>query len=322
MRSTSVTASKAEVAPGCPTGAWGGDAERKQASIATLRAGLAARPKVLCVVDLFLAPPGSDDFSNVYCAGYGTQDPAELEERSGVPAWVLQLISGVLQACQYRGPDGLQLVASAVDVPQAALEAIPVGADPQSIARRHTVLMLDQCAALRDNTGRSLAPEQQTLVREVRALHAAGSDDGAAFRALRRRATTSADTANEGIEAIVLEFVASVAWPVNGLSAELPAIVSRAHHELRERLAPERPTPEELAALDALSAVQKALYDRQAAEPAIVASALHEQFFATPEYRRVNSPEFQARLEHYMRVGAESYAPLALGMLLEALRSA
>ena len=321
MRSTSVTASKAEVAPGCPTGAWGGDAERKQASIATLRAGLAARPKVLCVVDLFLAPPGSDDFSNVYCAGYGTQDPAELEERSGVPAWVLQLISGVLQACQYRGPDGLQLVASAVDVPQAALEAIPVGADPQSIARRHTVLMLDQCAALRDNTGRSLAPEQQALVREVRALHAAGSDDAAAFRASRRRVVAAADAAKEGIESNVLEFFASVAWPLAGLLAELPAIVSRAHDGMRASLAPERPTAEELAAFDAVNSLAKALRERKEVEPDLDANVLQEQFFASPEYLKVNSSEFKARLDRYSRVSAEAYAPLALGMLFEALRA-
>ena len=310
------------MAPHRPTGAWGGDTKRKQASIEALRAGLAVRPKVLCVVDLFLAPPDSDDFSNLYCAGYGTQDAAELEERSGLPAWVLQLVSGVLETCQYLRPDGPQLVAAAVDVPQAALEAIPVGADPQLIARRHTVLMLDLCAALRDNGGRGLAPEQQALVRDVAALHAAGSDDAAAFRALRRRATTSADTANEGIEAIVLEFVASVAWPVTGMSAELPAIVSRAHHELRERLAPERPTPEELAALDAVNSLGKALRERMAAMPDLDANAIQEQFSSSPEYLKVNSPEFQAQLVHYSRISAEAYAPLALGVLFEALRSA
>ena len=309
------------MAPGSPAVAWGGNAEWKQASIKALQAGLAARPKVTCLADLFLGPPETDEYGSVYCAAYGTADPRELEARSGLPVWVLQLVAGVLSACQLWVAGRPQLVALAADMPQAALEAIPVGADFQSIARRHTVLMLDWCATLRDSSGRGLSAEQQGLVREVGALHAAGCDDAAAFRALRRRVMAAADAAHDGIESIVLRFVECVAWPTTGQVAELPEIVSRAHHGLRECLAPERPTPEELAALDALSAVQKAFYDRQAAEPAIDASALREQLFATPEYRRVNSPEFQSRLEHYMRVEVESYAPLALGMLLEALRS-
>ena len=288
MRSTSATVSEAVLAAGSPAVAWGGNAEWKKASIKALQAGLAARPKVTCIVDLFLGSPETDEYGSLYCSAYGTADPRELEARSGLPVWVLQLVSGVLSVCQIWVAGRPQLIASAADMPRAALEAIPVGADLQSIARRYSVLMLDWCAALRDSGGCGLSAEQQSLVREVRALHAADCNDAAAFRALRRRVMAATDAAHDGINSIVLRFVESVAWPTAGQLAELPEIVSRAHHGLRECLAPERPSPEMLA---------------------------------TPESKSVNSPEFQSRLEHYMRVEVESYAPLALGMLLEALRS-
>lgn len=302
--------------------AWGGDAERKQAAIGALRTGLAARPNVLYGVDLFLAAPESGGFSNVYCAAYGTADPGELEDRSGLPVWVLQLVSGVLEACVFSGAAGRQLVESAADVPLTALEAIPVGADLQSIMRRHIILMFDRCVELRDNDCRVLAPEQQTLVQEVRALHAAGSDNAAAFRALRRRVVAANDAANDSVQTIVLEFAESVAWPMAGLFAELPMIVNKVHLELCAKLAPERPTAEELAAVAAMWSAYQAIRDRQQAESGIDEGAVQERWRATPEYLKVNAPEFQARLHHYSRASVEAYSPLALGILFEALRSA
>lgn len=322
MRLTSATASEAVVAPGCRSGAWGGDAGLKQASIDALRAGLAGHPKVFYGVDLFLAPPGKDYFSAVYCAAYGTSDPAELEARSGLPVWVLKLVSGATQACEFYGVDGSQLAEPAVDLPRAALEAIPVGADLEAIARRHTIMMLDGCATLQDGAGSGLLPEQQALVRELSALHAADCGDAGAFRALRRRATSAADAANAGVAATVLTFVESVAWPIAGLSAELPVIVNNAHLELRTHLAPQRATDEELAAIDAMRAAYEAIRGRQETEPGLDANAVHERWVATPEYMKVNAPEFQSRLRHYGRVAAETYAPFAVGLLLEAFGKA
>ena len=249
-------------------------------------------------------------------------DAAELEARSGLPAWVLQLVSGVLETCQYLRPDGPQLVAAAVDAPQAALEAIPVGADLEAIARRHTIMMLDGCATLQDGAGSGLLPEQQALVRELSALHAADCGDAGAFRALRRRATSAADAANAGVAVTVLTFVESVAWPIAGLSAELPVIVNNAHLELRTHLAPQRATDEELAAIDAMRAAYEAIRGRQETEPGLDANAVHERWVATPEYMKVNAPEFQSRLRHYGRVAAEAYAPFAVGLLLEAFGKA
>ena len=268
-------------------GAWGGDPARKQASIAAARAALAAGPEVFCSAALL---PG-----NVYGVAYGTVDPAELDARAGVPAGTLLLAAAALGSCQYYGPvsgddvPAYRMAAGTEGAPIAVLEAIRVGTDPLGLARCYVVDLLGRLATLAGPAGQALTPDQQEMVRRLAALHECDGTDPAAFRAFRRAATSTTDAATGFLATEILKFVESVGWPLAGLTMELPIFVARLHVVLRDCLAPERPSAEEQATLDALDAL----------------------YAATNE-----------RLRHYERIAAEAYAPFAVDLLTGAFRRA
>ena len=309
------------------SGAWGGDPARKKASIAAARAALDAGQIVVCAPRLFLAGEHRD-WSNVYCAAYRTTDPVELEARAGLPVSTLMLASAALSSCDYYvlADDGMRrwkrLAENALEAPIAALEAIPVGADTPSLARCYVMDLLGRLERLRDLDGRGLTPEQRALPRRLATLHSEGSADPVAFRALRRTATAATDEAATEIEKAVLAFVESLAWPLGGLTAELPDILERGHQGLRAALAPERPTPVESAQLKAVDAMFDALDERRRAEPGFDTEPEVARIQATPEFLAVIDLAFQVRLEHYDHLAAEAYAPFAIDLLLSALRKA
>ena len=308
------------------TGAWGGDPARKQASIAAARAALAAGPVVMCNPTLRLAEPGqADDVSNVYCAAYGTADPAELEARSGLPVGTLMLASAALRGCEHWSRVGVgvpRLVGGTGEAPIAALEAIRAGADPVALARKYVVDLLRQIEAIRDRDGQGLTQDHRALVSHLATLHEEGCTDPATFRALRRTATAATDAAAGDLEGAVLRFAESVAWPLAGLVGELPEFAMRVHVELRSHLAPERPSPAERATLEAVSALYRAVYERQGADPKLDFNAEVARIEATPEFAAANDAAFQAQLERYDLVAAESYAPFAANLLIGAFRKA
>ena len=312
-----------------PSGAWGSDASRKQASIAIARSALAARPDVFCVPTLRLGAAGqAGDPSNVYCAAYGTADPSELEARSGLKASTLMLASAALSACVRWDPAGEdmprvpRLVAAAIEAPLDALEAIPVGADPLALARHYVVDLLGQLADRRDHRGQGLTAEQQSLVRQLAMLHEEGCVDPAKFRALRRAATAATDAATGDVATKVLGFVESVAWPLAGMVEELPELVSRLHLDLRYRLFVERLSPLERATLDALSDLYRAVSDRERVDPTFDARAERERIETTPEFAAANEPALLARLERLDLDATEAYAPFAVDLLIGAFRKA
>ena len=309
--------------------AWGGDPARKQASIAAARAALAARPVVTCSPALNLAEVGADrNWSNVYCAAYGTADPADLEAQAGLPVSVLLLASAALCGCQFMARTGVgdqrmpELVGGAKEAPIAALEAIRAGADPLALIRNYVVDLLRQMAGLHDCEGRGLTPEQQALVRQLATLHDESCTDRATFRALRRTAMAATDTATGDLEGTVLRFVESVAWPLAGLSTELIGSVMFLHIELRSPLAPEQLSPAERATGDALSALYLAAGQRLREDPAVDAKAEYAKIETTPEFAAVKDPAFQDRLERLALVEAEAYAPFAGDLLIGAFRKA
>lgn len=310
-----------------PSGAWGGDSARKQASIAAARAALAAGPVVVCAPRLFLADENRD-WGNVYCVAYRTTDPAELEARAGLPVSTLMLVSAALSSCDYYvlADDGMgrrkRLADNALEAPIAALEAIPVGADTLALGRSYVIELLARLERLRDLDGRGLTPEQRALPRRLATLHSEGSADPVAFRVLRRTATAATDASTAEIEAAIMAFVESLAWPLAGLTAELPEILSLGHQGLRACLAPERPTPAETAQMTAVDAMFHAMGERFETEHGFDIDAEIAIIEATPEYLAVNHPAFKVRLEHYDMVAAEAYAPFAIDLLLGAFRTA
>ena len=301
-------------------GAWGGDPARKQTSIATARAALAAGPEVCC--SAVISPV------NVYCAAYGTVDPAELEARAGVPAGTLLLAAAALGSCQYYGPvsgddvPAYRMAAGTEGAPIAVLEAIRVGADPLALARCYVVDLLVRLATLVGPAGQVLTPDQQALVRRLAALHESDGTDPAAFRAFRRAATSTTDAATGYLATGILKFVESVGWPLAGLTMELPIFVARLHGVLCDRLAPERPSAEEQATLDALDAVYAATNERLAADPTLDVETEQAKDRATPEYAAAHEPALHERLRHYGRLAAEAYAPFAVDLLIGAFRRA
>jgi len=314
---------------GRSSAAWGDDASIKAASIAVARSALAAGPPVIFVPMLRLAESGrAGDASNVYCAGYGTADAARLEARAGLPAWLLMTICGALAACEYWTRDAetgivtRRVAPAAESAPLDALEAIPVGADPVAVARSYLAELLGRFAGPHSDFGDGLNAKQQALVGEIASLHRAERVPPADFRTLRRAAVAMSDRATGDFERAFLEFVASVSWPAASLAAELPGLAGRLNLSLRSTLSPERPTADERAVLEALSALYQEAYDRKENEPGADIHRLLENVRLTPEYARAHAPEFQVRLGHYDRVAAEFYAPLAVGLLLEALRKA
>lgn len=310
-----------------PYGAWDGDPARKQASIAAARAAIAAGPAVVCAPRLSI-PDEHRDWGNVYCTAYRTTDPAELEARAGLPVSSLMLASAALSGCDYYelADDGMRrrkrLAENALEAPIAALEAIPVGADTFALGRSYVLELLGRLERLRDLDGRGLTPEQRALPRRLATLHGEGSADPFAFRALRRTTTAATDAAATEIETAVLAFVESLAWPLAGLTDELPDIVQRGHQGLRAALAPQRPTPVEAAQLKAVETMFDALDERRRAEPGLDTEPEVARIQATPEFRAVIDLAFQVRLEHYDHLAAEAHAPFAIDLLLGAFRKA
>lgn len=310
-------------------GAWGGDPLRKRTSIAAARKALESGPVVMCSPPLRLGAAGqANDPSNIYCAAYGTDDPAELEARAGVPTSTLMLVSATLGHCEYWAPTGEgdqrapRMAAGLEGAPIDALEAIRAGADPTSLERCYVVDLLRRLTAIQDRGGRGLNHDQQALMRQLASLHDDGSTDPATFRAVRRMATEATDAATGELETTVLRFVESVAWPLGGLSAELPWITSRVNFELRTQLAPERPSVAEQATLEALATRYRALNERYEAEPDLDFKAELGKIKATPEFAAANEPAFMARLQGYDAAAVEAYAPFAVGVLVGAFSRA
>ena len=308
-------------------GAWGGDPGRKQASIATARAALATGPAVFLAPNLRLAAPGRDDeASNVYCAAYGTADPAELEARAGLPASTLMLASAAIAACERRGAHGdgrpriLPQVGRVAEAPIAALEAIRVGTDPLAITRSYVVELLNRIEALRGHDDRGLASEQRALLRRLAELHRDDCTDPAAFRELRSAATAATDVATGDLETAALQFVGTLAWPLAGLTGELPEILGRVHGSLCTCLSPEQQSPEDKAMIEAVNAMFRALEDRASAEPEFDSKAEYARVRTAPEFVTVTQPGFQARQAQRDLVAAEAYAPFAVDVLLTAFR--
>ena len=216
----------------------------------------------------------------------------------------------------------LRLAENALEAPIAALEAIPVGTDTIALGRSYVIELLGRLERLRGPDGRGLTPEQRALPRRLATLHGEGSTDPVAFRALRRTATATTDAASVEIEAAIMAFVESLAWPLAGLTAELPDILQRGHQGLRAALAPERPTPVETTQLKAVDAMFDALDERRRAEPSLDTEAEVARIEATPEFAAVVDLAFQVRLEHYDALAAEAYAPFAVDLLLTAFRKA
>ena len=308
-------------------GAWGGDPARKKASIAAARAALAAGPAVMCDPTLWLGEhPG--EASNVYCAAYGTADAAELEARAGLPASTLVLAGAALFACQSvvtageENVSAFRMAADSEGPPIAALEAIRVGAYPLQLARCYVVDLLRQLAALVEPNGQGLTVEQQVLVSQLAALHESDCADPAAFRSSRRAATEATNAATGGVASTALWFAESVAWPLAGLSEELPLLVTRVHTQLRRHLRPECPTAAEQSALEALDKMHIELQKRRQTELDIDFNSERAKIATTPEYAAVYEPAFQARLKYYERLAAEAYAPFAVDLLIGAFRKA
>lgn len=310
-------------------GAWGGDPARKQSSIAAARATLAPYRAAMCHPALFLAATdGGNGPSNVYCAAFGTADPAEIEALSGLPVCVLLLASAALVACEHWGIDPgsdystPHLLGGAEEAPLAALQAIPVGVSGVAIARSYLVEVLERFANLLDHDGDGLSSGQRALVLELARLHGTASDDSTKFRTVRHAAISVANSATGEFESTILRFVESTAWPTAGLVAELPLLVSAAHRDLRACLAPERPTPAERRAMDDLARLVLEFDARVAADPSLELAVERRRLAETPESVAVYSSEFQARLRYYDRVAAEAYAPFAVDLLLEAFQNA
>ena len=310
------------------SGAWGGDAARKQASIATARAALATVPVVSLRPKLKLATPGHDEVSNVYCAAYGTDDPAVLESRAGLPVSTLMLTSAALRACERWGASDnggrreLPMVPPVAGVPVEALEAIRVGAEPIAIARSYVVELLGRLEILGDRDGRGLTPEQRALLRRLATLHRDDCTDPAVFRELRREAMATTDGVSGEFEAPVLQAVEALAWPLAGLMDELPAIMSDLHMQLVYRLSPEQPSPEAKAMSEAANAMAQALSARIEADPTLDVDAEYARLRATPEFMAMRDPAFRARQSRLDLVAAEAYAPFAVDVLLTAIRKA
>ena len=304
----------ATAASALTTGAWGGDPARKQASIAAARAALAAGPFVVCAPRLFLTDENRD-WGNVYCTAYRTTDPAELEARAGLPVSALMLASAALSSCDYYvlADDGMRrrkrLAENALEAPIAALEAIPVGTDTIALGRSYVVELLGRLERLRDLDGRGLTPEQRALPRRLATLHGEGNADPVAFRALRRTATAATDAASVEIEAAVMAFVESLAWPLAGLTAELPDILQRGHQGLRAALAPERPTPVETAQMKAVDAMFDAVVERRRTEPALDTEPEVARIQGTPEFAAVTDLAFQVRLERLRDLDGRGLTP-------------
>ena len=157
-------------------------------------------------------------------------------------------------------------------------------------------------------------------MREIAALHSGGGTDAAGFRAVRRTAAAATDAAAGDLAPAAFRFVEAAAWPLAGLAAELPEVVSRLHSELRSQLAPKRPSPAEQATIEALSELYRALNARMTAEPGLDFKAELAKIEATPEFAAAYDPAFVARIRRYDVVAAEAYGPGAVDRVIGAFR--
>ena len=311
-------------AAGVLTGAWGGDPARKQSSIAAARMALATAPAV-DATPLVRMAADCDPLGNVYCVAFGTAEKNEIEARANLPISTLMLASSALCGSHYQrftedhGQLSPQLVDGAVEAAVAALEAIRVGADPLELARCYVVDLLGRLADLHDRDDRGLTPEHQSLVRQLKSAHEEGRVDPAWFRSFRRVVVAAADEAGGDIEKALLQLAESVAWPLPGLTEELPGFFGKLHSSLSVLLTPEPLSSADRAVQDALSTMEQQAFARYDADSSFDVVTFIR---SSPELAAVRDPAFCKRLENRDRVAAEAYAPFAVDLLLVAFRRA
>ena len=311
-------------AAGVLTGAWGGDPARKQSSIAAARMALATAPAV-DATPLVRMAADCDPLGNVYCVAFGTAEKNEIEARANLPTSTLMLASSALCGSHYQrftedhGQLSPQLVDGAVEAAVAALEAIRVGADPLELARCYVADLLSWVVDLHDRDDRGLTPEHQSLVRQLTSAHEEVSADPARFRSLRRAMIAAADQVVSDIEKAVLQFAESVAWPLPGLSVDMPGHVARLHSSLRVLLTLEPPSPADREVQDAFSILQQNASARYDADPSFDVVTFIR---SSPELAAVRDPAYCKRRENRDRAAAEAYTPLAADLLIGAFRKA
>lgn len=305
-------------------GAWGGDLARKQDSIAAARLALAAAPAVDATPLLRMAAD-RDPLGNVYCVAFGTAAKNELEARATLPTSTLMLASSALCGCQYQRITedqrylSPQLVDGAVQATIAALEAIRVGADPLELARCYVVDLLGWLVDLHDRNGHGLNPDRQSLIRELARAHEEGCADPAMFRGSRRTIVAAASDVGSDFERAVLQFAESVAWPLPGLTEELPALVAALHGSLSVLLIPDPLSYADRAVLDAMAAMEQQAYARSEADPGFdLVTFIH----SSPEIAAVRDPAFCKRRENGDRALADAYTLLSAELLIGAFRKA
>lgn len=307
--------------------AWGGDAARKAAAVAAVAAAQRADPDVFLYPVFMLAEPGdAKGSSQLFCSAFGTADPAELESRSGVDMVTLRVICSVLPLLYTfepgKGDDQNQQripTPASVDSAARAFEAIPVGADLDQIPRHYLQTLLADLTPGALLCGQALAPASEAARLQVAALHASESTDASAYRTARRAAMSAADAATTELDADVLKFVESVAWPTGSVVGELPELAGTLHGELADALGRECLTAEERRVLLAARAKQKDLVSEFQRNPALGYDWLDKVMKECPEVVAGVAPELIARRQRAYNVTIEAYAPRAMATLLRAL---
>lgn len=266
-------------------------------------------------------------YSNLFCEAFGTIDPDELAERSGLPTPALCAIGAALATGSTRSMDEDTVefsVEEAKDGHTRLLDAIAPGADFADFGRQLVLATFADLLAADHPVAARTSLEVRTLLLDVQAAHA--MDTAVNWRSLRKMAVATSDTTSDPIDRTLATFAESVAWPAEDLDSDLPSILEALDNGLRREAQRQLMNDEQRATRDAADRELDLAFSKSREDPETYGKDwIEEQFRSSPVIGAIMSPEWHAaafvrECEAIRQLGPR--AILSMQKLLEGLPNA
>ncbi len=235
-------------------------------------------------------------YSNLFCEAFGTIDPDELAERSGLPTPVLCAIGAVLATGSTRSMDEDSVefsVEEARDGHARLLDAIEPGADFTDFGRQLVLATFTDLLAADHPVSARMSPDVRAILQEVNAAHA--TDAGPNWRGLRKSAVATSDAASDPIDRALATYAESVAWPSGDLDSDLPSILEALDNGLRREAQRQQMSDEQRATRDAADRALDIAFSKSREDPETFGKDwVEEQFRTSPVIGAIMSPEWHA----------------------------
>ncbi len=235
-------------------------------------------------------------YSNLFSEAFGTIDPEELAERSGLPTPALCAIGAVLATGSTRSMDEDAVefsVEEAKDGHVRLLDAIKPGANFADFGRQLVLATFADLLAADHPVAVRMKPEIRAILQDVRAAHA--TDSAPNWRSLRKSAVATSDAASDPIDRVLATFAESVTWPAGDLDSDLPSILEALDNGLRREAQRQLMSDEQRATRDAADRELDIAFSKSREDPETYGKDwIEEQFRTSPVIDAIMSPEWHA----------------------------